>query len=69
MHSFDSDADIFEAMGPGAADKALRDAIQLCWMAMPKEKKSLPELKTLVEKLLDRVFRDLNEDEQYFRGG
>lgn len=69
MHSFDSDADMFEAMGPGAADKAFRDAIQLCWMAMPKEKKSLSELKTLVEKLLDRVFRDLNEDEKYFRGG
>jgi len=69
MLESDADFDVFAAMGPGAADKAVRDAIQLCWMTLPKDRRSLPELEATVRRLVDRAFRDMQEDNKSHSGG
>ena len=66
MISFDSDEDLIKAFGPGVADKAIRNGIQMCWMSLPKERRNIPELKKAVERIVERVFRDLNEDHELF---
>jgi hypothetical protein len=35
-------------VGPGQIDQSVRQAIQMCWMMLPDERKSIPELKSSV---------------------
>ena len=53
-----------EMMGPGAVDQTLRSTIQMVWMTLPKERKTLDELEKEVRRLIDRAFRDMREDEE-----
>ena len=53
-----------EMMGPGAVDRTLRSTIQMVWMTLPKERKTLDELEKEVRRLMDRAFRDMREDEE-----
>lgn len=50
-------------MGPGAGDQHLRQAIHFCWMTLPDSQKTLDGLEQEVRRLVDRIFRDMREDE------
>ncbi len=54
--------------GPTQIDHFIRQAIQFCWMALPKEKRNVDELERQIRRLVDRALRDLREDFDEFFG-
>ncbi|WP_436717214.1 hypothetical protein U8335_09495 [Roseiconus lacunae] len=63
--SFDKMRDMF---GPVEIDQQLRQAIQFCWMGLPKDKQNVDELERQVRRLVDRAIRDIREDFDQFSG-
>ncbi len=57
---------IAELLGPGQADQMLRQAMQLCWMTLPQDRRSADELERQIRRLLDRALRDFREDSEAF---
>ena len=55
-----------EFFSPQHVDQQLRQAIQICWMMLPKERKSIDELELQVRRILDRALKDLREDSDAF---
>ena len=53
-------------MGPGHVDQAIRHAIQFCWMALPKDKKTIEEVERQIRRLVDRAIENLREDASAF---
>jgi hypothetical protein len=64
------DEDAMEKMskmfGPAHIDQQIRQAIQHCWMSLPKERRTTDELETQVRRIFDRALRDFREDQQAF---
>jgi hypothetical protein len=57
-----------EFFGPTQIDHFVRQAIQFCWLGLPKEKKSVDEVERQIRRLVDRALRDLREDfDEFFR--
>jgi hypothetical protein len=54
-------------LGPGQVDQAIRQAIQLCWMSLPKDKRNVEEVENQIRRLVDRALQDLREDGEVFR--
>jgi hypothetical protein len=48
--------------GPGHVDQSVRQAIQACWMALPKERRNITEVEKEMRRLLDRALANLRED-------
>jgi hypothetical protein len=57
-----------EFFGPTQIDHFIRQAIQFCWMALPKEKRNVDELERQIRRLVDRALRDVREDFNEFFG-
>jgi uncharacterized protein with von Willebrand factor type A (vWA) domain len=57
-----------EFLSPSQIDHQIRQAIQFCWMALPKEKRNVDELERQIRRLVDRALRDLREDFDEFFG-
>ncbi len=57
-----------EFFGPTQIDHFIRQAIQFCWMALPKEKRNVDELERQIRRLVDRALRDVQEDFDEFFG-
>jgi hypothetical protein len=53
-------------LGGGHVDSMVRQALQTCWMALPREKRNVEELKRQMQRLVDRAIDDLEEDRQAF---
>ena len=49
-------------LGPGWVDNAVRQAIQMCWHAMPKEKRTVAAVEAEIRRILDRALKDMRED-------
>jgi hypothetical protein len=67
MSSFNwSDEKTFEqarlVFGPGQVDHFVRQAIQFCWMGLPKDKRNVDELEQQIRRIVDRALRDIRED-------
>jgi hypothetical protein len=52
--------------GPAQIDQTIRQAIQFCWMGLPKERRSTDEVEAQIRRLVDRALRDFREDRQAF---
>ncbi|MEM9419332.1 MAG: hypothetical protein AAGA25_09825 [Planctomycetota bacterium] len=55
-----------EMMGPHAVDQQVRSAMQMCWMALPSDKKTLDELEQQMRRIFERALKDLRDDSQAF---
>ena len=55
-----------EMLGPAQVDCQLRQAIGLCWMSLPADKRNVEELERLVRGLVDRTLRDARSDDDSF---
>ena len=55
-----------EMFGPGQVDQQIRQAVHLCWMMLPQDRKTVDELEKQIRRILDRAFRDLREDTDAF---
>jgi uncharacterized protein with von Willebrand factor type A (vWA) domain len=65
-YSHTSNEESFDKMrdmcGPALIDKQIRQAIQFCWMGLPKDKRNVDELERQIRRLVDRALRDVRED-------
>jgi hypothetical protein len=57
-----------EFLTPSQIDHQIRQAIQLCWMALPKEKRNVDEVERQIRRIVDRALRDVREDFDKFIG-
>lgn len=48
--------------GPTAVDDAIRQAIHMCWMFLPEEKRNMQEVEQQIRRLLDRAIENAKED-------
>lgn len=55
-----------EFLGAGHVDQMIRQAIQSCWLAIPKDNRNSDELKRQLNRLIDRAIRDMEEDQSEF---
>jgi hypothetical protein len=51
-----------EMFGPGQIDQSVRQAIQICWMMLPQNAKTVDELEKQFRRIVERALRDLRED-------
>jgi len=56
-------ADLF---GPAQVDHSVRQALQFCWMALPKDRRNAEELERQFRRIVDRALKDFSEDSQAF---
>ena len=69
MHSFGGgpeDERMHQFSGPGQVDQQIRQALQMCWMAMPSDQKNVDAVEREFCRLVDRAIRDLREDGEAF---
>lgn len=52
--------------GPQQVDGQVRQAITMCWMALPDDKKTVDEVEKQVRRIVDRALRDLRDDSEAF---
>jgi hypothetical protein len=55
-----------DVFGPAQVDQSFREAIQLCWMALPKDHRNHDELEKQVRRIVDRALKDFREDSEAF---
>lgn len=55
-----------EMMGPHSVDHVVRQAITLCWMILPEDKKSIHAVESEIRRIVDRALKDLREDATAF---
>jgi hypothetical protein len=58
-----------QMFGPQQVDEHIRHAIQFCWMSLPKERQTAPEVEKEIRRLVERALRDLREDAAAFGFG
>ena len=51
-----------EMFGPGQVDQTIRQALQYCWLSLPKDRKNLDEWEKQVRRIFERAVRDYRED-------
>jgi hypothetical protein len=61
-----SGKDMSEVLGPTMADHQIRQAIQMCWMLLPKERQTVGEVEKELRRLVERAIDDMKEDAQAF---
>jgi hypothetical protein len=55
-----------ELFGPQQVDQSIRQALQLCWMSLPKERRNLDELEKQYRRMVDRALVNFREDRTAF---
>lgn len=55
-----------DMFGPGHVDQIVRNAIQACWMTLPKERRTVDEVDKEVRRLVERALSNLREDVNAF---
>jgi hypothetical protein len=54
------------AFGPGQVDQLIRNAVQVCWMMLPDDKKTVDELEKQLRRVFDRAVANLRDDSDAF---
>jgi hypothetical protein len=75
FHEFkmdDSDENAADNMrqffGPLQIDRQIRQAIQFCWLGLPKEQQNVDEVERQIHRIVERALRDLRDDSGEFFG-
>jgi hypothetical protein len=55
--------------GPSQIDQLVRQAVQYCWMALAKERRTTQELENQIHRLVERALKDFREDHEAFGQG
>ena len=56
----------FREMAASGIDASIRQAINMCWTALPKERRNADEVEKQIRRIVDRAIRDLREDSAAF---
>jgi hypothetical protein len=66
---FDNDPEKLKAfLPPGQTETTLRQCIQMCWMSLPANRRNIDEVEREVRRIMDRIFKNLREDERSISG-
>jgi tyrosine-protein phosphatase YwqE len=57
---------MLDFFGPGHVDQTVHTAIQACWRALPKERRTVEEVEKEIRRLVDRAISNLREDVKSF---
>jgi len=60
------DADWNKFFGPTQVDHFIRQAIQMCWMGLPDDRRTTGEVEAQVRRIVDRALKDFREDGEVF---
>jgi hypothetical protein len=52
--------------GSGQVDQQVRQAIQMCWLMLPDDRRTLDEVERQVRRIIERAFSDMREDAEQF---
>jgi hypothetical protein len=55
-----------EMFGPAQIDHMIRQAVQFCWMGLPKKRRSAEEVEAQIRRIVEPALRDFREDRQAF---
>ena len=71
FHEFDpNDEESLDKMreffNPSQVDHSVRQALQMCWMMLPSDKRNADELERQFRRIVDRALKDMREDDQAF---
>lgn len=55
-----------QMFGPGQVDQHMSQAIQTCWMMMPKDKQTVDEVEKQMRRIFERALKNLREDGEAF---
>jgi hypothetical protein len=58
--------DMQEMFGPGHVDQTVRQTIQACWMALPKDRRTIEEVEKQIRRIVERALNDFREDAAAF---
>lgn len=61
--------DFAKICGPDTVDMFMRQAVQMCWMMLPKAKKTVGNVESEVRRVVDRALKDFREDADRFGTG
>lgn len=67
--SDDAEKKIADIFGPAQVDQTVRQAVQFCWMGLPKERRTVEELESQIRRMVERALKDFREDRQAFGAG
>ena len=62
----DEQPDLGQMFGRGHVDQSIRQAVQACWMALPKSRRTVNEVEHQIRRLMERALKDLREDSAAF---
>jgi hypothetical protein len=62
----DADERMAAIFGPAHIDTSIRQAIQFCWMSLPKDKRTADELEQQIRRIVERALKDFRDDRQAF---
>jgi hypothetical protein len=54
---------------PAQLDQTVRQAVQLCWTVIPKERQTIEELQKQFRRVVERALEDFAEDKTAFEPG
>ena len=55
-----------QTFGPEHVDQSIRQAVEFCWMGLPKERRTADEVEKQIRRIVDRALRDFRDDRQAF---
>ena len=59
-------SEAFREMAATSIDASIRQAINMCWTALPKERRNADEVEKQIRRIMDRAIRNLREDSSEF---
>ena len=70
-HKFEpNDEESFDKMrnffSPSQVDESVRQALQMCWMMLPNDRRNADELERQFRRIVERAIKDMREDDQAF---
>lgn len=58
----DDHGDLSHLFGPMQVDQQIRQAITMCWMSLPKERRTVGRVEAEVRRIMDRALEAMRED-------
>jgi hypothetical protein len=58
-----------EMFGPQQVDQAIRSALNMCWMSLPKERRNIRNVEIETRRIFDRAIANMTEDSGHFGFG
>jgi len=52
-----------ELFSPTQVDQTVQQSLQMCWMMLPQEKRTVEEVETQFRRIAERAIKDMHDDD------